>query len=237
MDIYIFLDESGHLHKNSNSGYFTVGCIITTCCEYKKIKRQFKKVNLEIKQKNNYDKSTEIKASLLSKEDRQLYLDLFSRDYCYGIVVHKKYVTNVENESVWYNYLIWCILSNNMNNIKRKLYISCSCEKEGLNINIFSDNRNLVNSKLKSLEEYITSKLLEMEISNDNYDIEYNVKAEYVDSKVNYLVQYADIIANVLLIAQKQKMSYITSDQINLVRKNVKYSHFPSKKVKSEERF
>jgi hypothetical protein len=41
MDVYIYLDESGHLHKNSYGKFFALGAIILTCCNNQKVKRKW----------------------------------------------------------------------------------------------------------------------------------------------------------------------------------------------------
>lgn len=49
MEIYLYLDESGSIHKNSKTRYFAVGGYFTFKVDKNKIKSIYKKLNLKIK--------------------------------------------------------------------------------------------------------------------------------------------------------------------------------------------
>ena len=48
---YLFLDESGNLHKNSPDRYFVIGGIFTN--NYDDIKKSYVEINRELKEKLN----------------------------------------------------------------------------------------------------------------------------------------------------------------------------------------
>ena len=48
MKIFIYLDESGSIHKNSSTKYFAVGGYITFAEDKNKITSKYKKINKKI---------------------------------------------------------------------------------------------------------------------------------------------------------------------------------------------
>ena len=65
---YLFLDESGNLHKNSSDRYFVIGGVYTD--NYTDIKKSYVEINKELKEKINMDFNVELKASYLNMEER-----------------------------------------------------------------------------------------------------------------------------------------------------------------------
>ena len=53
MTIYVYLDESGSIHKNSNTKYFAVGGYFVLSNEKNKIISTYKKINKELKKLHN----------------------------------------------------------------------------------------------------------------------------------------------------------------------------------------
>jgi hypothetical protein len=57
----------------------------------------------------------------------------------------------------------------------------------------------------------------------------------FVDSKTNYLVQFADFVANTLVISYKKELEHISKEQIEHAKLNINYSNFPRERVKEEK--
>lgn len=62
MRIYVYIDESGSIHKNSNTKYFAVGGYFTLEQDKIKIVSKYKKCNLKLKKKKNMSLDIEIKS-------------------------------------------------------------------------------------------------------------------------------------------------------------------------------
>ena len=63
MKIYVYLDESGSIHKNSKTKYFSVGGYFTFKEDKTKITSLYKKINKEIK---SYDMTDEEKINIFN---------------------------------------------------------------------------------------------------------------------------------------------------------------------------
>ena len=62
MKIYVYLDESGSIHKNSSTKYFAVGGYFTLIEDKNKIISSYKKINKNIKDNRNIPLNKEIKS-------------------------------------------------------------------------------------------------------------------------------------------------------------------------------
>ena len=196
---YLFLDESGNLHKNSSDRYFVIGGVYTD--NYTDIKKSYVEINKELKEKINMDFNVELKASYLNMEEKMdIVVKLQEMDgmYIVGIIVDKEKIgIKIDQIHLYYNYVI------------RKLVdylIKCRLIKTGkgqrLHINI--DTTSMKKEEIDSLEMYLKT----------HYNIEkrypFDVNVTYWDSKKNYMVQIADIMANTLWnIAQLENRAHI----------------------------
>ena len=61
MKIYVYLDESGSIHKNSNTRYFAIGGYFCLEQDKMKIKAKYKRENLKLKKVKNISLDKEIK--------------------------------------------------------------------------------------------------------------------------------------------------------------------------------
>lgn len=62
MKIYVYLDESGSIHKNSKTRYFAVGGYFSLEQDKLKIKEIYKKENLKLKKLKKLSLDAEIKS-------------------------------------------------------------------------------------------------------------------------------------------------------------------------------
>ena len=75
MRLYVYLDESGSIHKNSNTKYFAVGGYFTFEKYRLKITSLYKKINKLVKDERKIKMDKEIKSyDYLTKESRFLWI-------------------------------------------------------------------------------------------------------------------------------------------------------------------
>ena len=87
MKIFIYLDESGSIHKNSSTKYFAVGGYITFAEDKNKITSKYKKINKKIKDEKNIPLDKEIKSYNMSDNDKiNIFNQIQDIDTFYGTV-------------------------------------------------------------------------------------------------------------------------------------------------------
>ncbi len=195
---FIFLDESGLIHKNSSDEYFIIGGFITE--DYTKLKKLYKKATLKIKQRNNISIENELKALHMNTGDKRFCLEEIQNDNLFkfiGIMVEKsKLKKPVSEVNIFYNYLIKLLLD---------FLIDKNVIQSGSEVYIAIDKRSIKVSSLNSLEDYLK---IHYEYEKD-FDI--NLKIEYLDSHDNYNIQIADLICNTFWV----KYSYPETDKVS----------------------
>ena len=85
---YLFLDESGNIHKNSSDRFFVIGGVYTN--NYTDIKKSYVEINRELKEKLNMNFETELKANYLNMEEKMdivIKLQEMNGMYIVGIIV------------------------------------------------------------------------------------------------------------------------------------------------------
>lgn len=70
MNVYVYLDESGSIHKNSKTRYFAVGGYFSFEQDVLKIKSKYKKENLNLKKTKNISYDKEIKAYDMTEREK-----------------------------------------------------------------------------------------------------------------------------------------------------------------------
>ena len=177
---YLFLDESGNIHKNSSDRFFVIGGIYTN--NYTDIKKSYVEINHELKEKLNMDFETELKANYLNMEEKMdIVIKLQEMDgmYIVGIIVDKdKIGIEIDETHLYYNFVI------------RKLRMIKTGSDEILQINV--DRSSMKIEDINSLEMYLKT----------HYIIErgmrFKLDVSYWDSRKNYMVQIADIMCNTI---------------------------------------
>ncbi len=184
---YLFLDESGNLHKNSPDRYFVIGGVYTN--NYTDIKKSYIEINKELKEKLNMNFEEELKAAYLNMEEKMdivVKLQEMEGMYIVGIIVDKKKIgIEIDQIHLYYNYIIRKLLDYLMNIKLVKIN-----KNETLQLNI--DKSSMKIEDINSLEMYLKT----------HYNIEkrspLNINVSYWDSKKNYMVQVADIMVNTI---------------------------------------
>lgn len=192
---YLFLDESGNLHKNSPDRYFVIGGVYTN--NYTDIKKSYVEINRELKEKLNMDFDTELKAAYLNMEEKMdivIKLQEMNGMYIVGIIVDKvKIGIEIDEIHLYYNYIIRILLDYL---IKIKLIKTGPDDKLYLNL----DKSSMKIEDINSLENYLKTHF------NIEKRMKYKIDVSYWDSKKNYMVQVADIMCNTIWnIAQSPK--------------------------------
>ncbi len=196
---YLFLDESGNLHKNSPDKYFVIGGVFTN--NYTDIKKSYVEINHDLKEKLNMDFDTELKAAYLNMEEKMdivVKLQKMNGMYIVGIVVNKEKIgIEIDEIHLYYNYIIRKLLDYL---IKIKLIKTNINEELYLNI----DKSSMKIEDINSLENYLRTHF------NIEKDMKYKIHVSYWDSKKNYMVQVADIMCNTIWnISQSPKASKV----------------------------
>ncbi len=184
---YLFLDESGNLHKNSPDRYFVIGGIYTN--NYADIKKSYVEINRELKERLNMDIETELKAAYLNMDEKMdIVIKLQKMDgmYIVGIIVDKQKIgIAIDQIHLYYNYIIRKLLDYL---IKIRLI---KIEK-GQNLYLNIDKSSMKIEDINSLEMYLKTHF--------NIEKKYglNIDVSYWDSSKNYMVQVADIMCNTI---------------------------------------
>ena len=110
MKIYVYLDESGSIHKNSNTRYFAVGGYFCFEKDKMKIIAKYKQENLKLKKLKNIDLNSEIKSYHMTEQEK---INIFSKiqdiDTFHGCVkVFDKESMRKEiiNSNIFFNYAV-----------------------------------------------------------------------------------------------------------------------------------
>lgn len=220
MKIYVYLDESGSIHKNSNSPYFAVGGYFVLKDEKNKVISKYKKRNKSMKEKRHADRNTEIKAIHMNKQEK---IDLFRevQDISSFIAVAKVFQKQIMKKeimesNIFFNYAVKllfndCILS--LINYKRI---------PNLDFIVSIDNRNIRVGDLKNLENYLNTEFC---LESIHFSI------TYYDSASHFGIQLADLVVNTFYNAYKNREK--VKDVLAILKnKNYRVSTFPGHHIK-----
>ena len=221
MKIYVYIDESGSIHKNSKTRYFAVGGYFTLFEGKNKIISLYKKINKQIKDNRNIDLKKEIKSYDMTDDEK---ITIFERveeveDFC-GIakVFDKKIMTKeIVESNIFFNYAVKLLFSDciipllNLKEIKEEIEFIVSV-----------DTRNIKIRDLKNLEDYLKTEFC---LSN------FNFKVTYYDSQTNYGIQLADLIVNTFYNIYKNR-SIVQKVIPSLKKDKFRLSIFPGYKIK-----
>ena len=214
MKIFVYLDESGSIHKNSKTKYFAVGGYISFENNKNKIVSKYKKNNKIIKIENNYNLEKEVKSYEMTKKQKiNIFKDIQEIDKFYGCVkvfVKSHMKKEIYESNIFFNYAVKLVFKDCIIPIINNI-------KETVNFIVSVDNRNIRVGDLNNLENYLNT-----EFCLNNY----NFKIKYYDSATNYGIQLADLIVNTFYNSYKD--INIVNDVINNIQhKKFKISIFP----------
>ena len=225
MKIYVYLDESGSIHKNSNTKYFAVGGYFVFQKDKNKITSLYKRINKSIKDRRNISLNKEIKSYDMTDEEKiEIFNNIQDIDTFYGCSkIFEKESMNKEivQSNIFFNYAV------------KLLFIDCIIPLLNLNqINdnlefiVSVDNRNIRVGDLNNLETY-----LKTEFCLQNYDF----KITYYDSSTNFGIQLADLIVNTFYNLYKDK-NIVKKVIPTLKKKNFRISLFLGYKIRGRNK-
>ena len=220
MKIYVYLDESGSIHKNSKTKYFAVGGYFSLEQDKMKIKAKYKKENLKLKRLKKIGLDTEIKSYDMEEIEKirifNKIQDIDTFQGCVKVFDKQAMKKEIVNSNIFFNYAVKvlindCILPTlNLQNLN-----------EPIEFIISIDNRNIRVGELNNLETYLKTEFC-------MFDDDFKIK--YYDSKTNYGIQLADLIVNTFY--NKYKDITIVENLIKELKpKNFRVSIFPRKIV------
>ena len=186
MKIYVYIDESGSIHKNSKTKYFAVGGYFTFEKDKLKIKAKYKQENLKLKKLKKLSFDTEIKSFDMSEEEKINILnkiqDIDTFHGCVKVFDKSLMRKEIVDSNIFFNYAVKVLIIDCIIPILNLQEIN-----ESIEFIISIDNRNIRVGELNNLETYLKTEFC---IYNDDF------KITYYDSKTNYGIQLADLIVN-----------------------------------------
>lgn len=218
MKIYVYLDESGSIHKNSKTRYFAVGGYFSLEQDKMKIKAKYKKENLKLKREKGFALDKEIKSYDMKQEEKiKIFNKIQDIDTFQGCVkVFDKCVMKKEivDSNIFFNYAVKVLINDCIIPT-----LDLQNPNEPIEFIISIDNRNIRVGELNNLETYLKTEFC---LFDDDF------KITYYDSKTNYGIQLADLIVNTFY--NKYKDIKIVENLINELKpKNFRVSLFPKK--------
>ena len=221
MKIYVYLDESGSIHKNSNTKYFAVGGYFILKNDKNKVISLYRKINKSIKDNRNIALDKEIKSyDMTSAEKIEIFNYVQDIDSFYGCAkIFDKQVMKKEiiESNIFFNYAVKLLFNDCIIPL-----LNLSQIKDNILFIVSVDNRNIRIGELNNLETY-----LKTEFCLENLDF----KITYYDSRTNYGIQLADLIVNTFYNSYKDKK--IVKEVLPILKdKNFRISIFPGYKTK-----
>lgn len=225
MKIYVNLDESGSIHKNSNTKYFAVGGYFVFSDDKNKVTSMYKRINKKIKDNRNIPLIKEVKSYDMTEEEKK---EIFSKiqDYntfygCTKVFDKTSMKKEIIESNIFFNYAVKLLFNDCIIPLLDMKLIS-----ENVEFIISIDNRNIRIGELNNLETY-----LKTEFCLNNFDF----KITYYDSATNYGIQLADLIVNTFYNSYKDKK--IVKKVLPCLKKNnFRISLFPGHKIKGRLR-
>ena len=224
MKIYVYLDESGSIHKNSKARYFAVGGYFSLEQDKLKIKATYKRENLKLKRIKEIDLDKEIKSYDMEENEKINILnkiqDIDTFQGCVKVFDKQAMRKEIVDSNIFFNYAVKvliqdCILST----------LDLQSINEPIDFIISIDNRNIRVGDLNNLETYLKTEFC---LFNDDF------KITYYDSKTNYGIQLADLIVNTFYNKYKD-ISIVENLVKELKPKNFRVSLFPKNSYHKKE--
>lgn len=216
MKIYVYLDESGSIHKNSKTRYFAVGGYFSLEQDKLKIKAKYKKANLKMKKDKDLPLDTEIKSYDMTEEEKikifNKIQDIDTFQGCVKVFDKQAMKKEIVDSNIFFNYAVKVLINDC---IIPTLNLQSNTNPIEFIISI--DNRNIRVGELNNLETYLKTEFC---IYDDDF------KITYYDSKTNYGIQLADLIVNTFY--NNYKDSTIVENVVKELKpKNFRVSLFP----------
>ena len=218
MQIYVYLDESGSIHKNSKTRYFAVGGYFVFKEDKNKVTAIYKRINKKIKDNKKIPLNYEIKSyNMNDLEKIEIFSNIQNINSFFGCsIIFDKFSMKKEiiESNIFFNYSVKILFKD--------CIIPLLNLNESVKFIISIDNRNIRVGDLNNLETY-----LKTEFCLKNFDF----KITYFDSATNFGIQLADLITNTFYNYYKD-YNIIKKVLPYLNSKNFRISLFPGYKMK-----
>ncbi len=221
MKVYIYLDESGSIHKNSNTKYFAIGGYLAFKEDKNKITSLYKKLNKKIKEDRKIPINKEIKSYNLTDTEK---INIFNsiqdiNTFCGCAEIFKKssMKKDIVESNIFFNYAVKILFKDCIIPL-----LNLTLFKNNIEFIVSIDNRNIRIGDLNNLETY-----LKTEFCLENF----NFKITYYDSSTNYGIQLADLIVNTFYNSYKDK-NIVKRVLPYLKEESFRTSLFPGYKIK-----
>lgn len=221
MKIYVYLDESGSIHKNSSTRYFAVGGYLVFGEDKNKVTSQYRRINKEMKDNRNIILNKEIKSyDMTDIEKINIFTKIQDINTFYGCTkIFNK--TSMKKEiiesNIFFNYAVKLVFKDCIIPL-----LNLSQIDNNIDFIVSIDNRNIRVGDLNNLETY-----LKTEFCLENFGF----KIKYYDSSTNYGIQLADLIVNTFYNLYKDR-NIVKMVLPSLKMNNFRISLFPGDKIK-----
>lgn len=220
MKIFVYLDESGSIHKNSPTDYFVIGGYIAFGDPNKihKIINKYKRINKRHKELRNMSLSEELKTrDMTTSEKLDILRGIQCLDTFYGCAIQfnkKAMCKAIDKANIFFNFGVKLLFTD-------VIFPLLPNDKEYEFI-LAVDNRNISVGDLNDLQKYLETEFC-------YYD--YSFSVTYYDSATHYGIQLADFIVNTMYMRSKNRS--LVNDILNeMDASKFRLGIFPGKEMR-----
>lgn len=195
LKIYIYLDESGSIHKNSKANHFAIGGYMVYGDKYasSKIINKYKKINKKHKKNRHMDLSKELKTRDMETVEKVEIIDKIQKiENFYGcaIIFDKSHMRkSITTSNLFFNYGVKILFEDTI--------LPLLPENEKYEFILSIDNRNISVGDKNDLKKFLQTTYC-------YYD--YSFSVTYYDSASHYGIQLADLIVNTMYMRSKNRL-------------------------------
>lgn len=219
LKIYVYLDESGSIHKNSPTEYFVIGGYISfgDINIVHKIINKYKKINKKHKKQRKMPLTHELKTREMTVQEKiDILQGIQDLENFYGCAIQfnkDDMYKAIEHSNLFFNFGVKLLFTD--------VILPLLPTDEKYEFALAIDNRNISVGDLKDLEKYLST-----EFCYKNYTF----KVKYYDSATHYGIQLADYIVNTMYMRAKDRN--VVKDVLAKMKKsNFRLSIFPGKHI------
>lgn len=207
MNIYVYSDESGVFDNKHNDLYAFGGLIFLSKASKDGYSRKYSAIEKEIRINGKYEKTQEIKASVLKNSEKRRLFNCLKNAHKFGVVIFQKRLLDrifleKKHKQRYLDYAFKIGVKSAFENLIKKNLIN---PDEVENIFFFVDEHTTATDGIYELREALLNEF-KYGTYNAKWDKFYepifprmkNVDVRYCNSRMIKLVRAADIVANKL---------------------------------------
>ncbi len=227
--IFICIDDSGNLHKNSKDDFFIYAGILFDDLEEKaRVLSKYHKTETEIRMNNKNYSSLELKAYNLCKKHKNSLYRIIKRQNTFIVEVkisdiYDKIMDNKKSRNRYKDYMINRIVRMC---IEKMIYEGKITTETPIVLDIHIDGQGIATDGYYTLEETIREELFVGKYRQDGtlrepvFSTEGKINVSYKDSNYNVHIRAADILAN-------RKLHYKRTGRHNKMSENHTHLKLP----------